>query len=63
MVTEFSTCCAGSALSLWDDEYRLKVRQQVASLVHPNRPLGGLMITLGMVGFAASGEVAPWMIE
>ena len=51
-----------SFINVGSDEYCLKVRQQAASLAHPNTPLGGFMIALGMVGSAASGEEAPWVI-
>ena len=51
-----------SFVNVGNDEYCLKVRRQVASLVHPNRPLGGLMVTLGTVGLAAPGEGTPWVI-
>ena len=45
-----------------DDEYCLKVRQHAASLIDPHRPLGGFMIALGIMVFAASGEEVPWVI-
>ena len=53
-----------SFFNIENDEYCLKVCLQAASLVHPNRPLGGFMIARGIGGacrFRRRGPMGDWV--